>query len=319
MSEILFADDDPAMRDMVASVFGSAGYRVRLAKDGDGALEELLRSEPDIAVLDYRMGIPDGLEVCRRIKSDPRLEHVPVLILTGESEIENRLAGFEAGADDYLAKPFDPRELLARVRAMLLLARRGLDRNPTSGLPGGEAVYREFERYRREGKPFCICYLDLDYFKPFSDRFGFAAADLVIRAVGNILAKVTRPGSFIGHVGGDDFVVFTDCDEARAQMLAAQVQLRAALREILPEGEGDMDHYRGVDREGIVRDFPLTRLTAALIKVDPATIVSLFDLSELVADTKRAAKRLHGDGIAETRYPAGESHAPRSAPTSMEI
>ena len=74
-----------------------------------------------------------------------------------------------------------------------------------------------------------------------------------------------------------------------------------------------------LDRDtGEVR-LPLTRLTAALIKVDPATIVSLFDLSELVADTKRAAKRLHGDGIAETRYPAGESHPPRSAPDSLEI
>ena len=302
MSEILFADDDPAMRDMVSQVFDSAGYRIRLAKDGDGALEELRRSEPDIVVLDYRMGTPDGLEVCRRIKTDPRLEHVPVLILTGESEIESRLAGFEAGADDYLAKPFDPRELLARVKAMLLLARRGLDRNPTSGLPGGEAMYREFERYRREGKTFCICYLDLDYFKPFSDRFGFAAADRVIRTIGAILATVSRPGTFIGHVGGDDFVVFTNCREARNQMEAAQSQLREALKEILPGGEGLKDTYRGVDREGLVRDFPLTRLTAALIQVDPGEIESLLDLSEMVADGKRAAKRPGGDGIAEMKY-----------------
>ena len=219
MSEILFADDDPAMREMVSQVFGSAGYRVRVAENGDEALAELRRSEPDIAVLDYRMGVPDGLQVCRSIKSDPRLEHVPVLILTGESEIESRLAGFDAGADDYLAKPFDPRELLARVRAMLLLAQRGLDRNPTSGLPGGEAMYREFERHRREGKTFCICYLDLDFFKPFSDRFGFAAADKVIRTVGSILIGVTGTGTFVGHVGGDDFVVFVACRDAREQIL----------------------------------------------------------------------------------------------------
>jgi PleD family two-component response regulator len=319
MNEILFADDDAAMREMVSQVFGSAGYRVRLATDGDSALEELRRSEPDIAVLDYRMGIPDGLEVCRRIKSDPRLEHVPVLILTGESEIENRLAGFEAGADDYLAKPFDPRELLARVRAMLLLARRGLDRNPTSGLPGGEAVYREFERYRKEGKPFCICYLDLDYFKPFSDRFGFAAADKVIRAVANVLARVMPVGTFIGHVGGDDFVVFTSCTDARAQMGVAQSLLREALKEILPDGEGLKESYRGVDREGIVRDFPLTRLTAAVIQVDPTHIASLFDLSEMVADTKRAAKRLDGNGFAERHYPEDDSRGGRASAEAQKV
>lgn len=302
MSEILFADDDPAMRDMVSQVFGSAGYRIRLAKSGSEALEELRRSEPAIAVLDYRMGMPDGLEVCRRIKTDPRLEHVPVLILTGESELESRLAGFDAGADDYLAKPFDPRELLARVRAMLLLAQRGLDRNPTSGLPGGEAMYREFERHRIEGDAFCICYLDLDFFKPFSDRFGFAAADRVIRAVGSILIGVTRTGTFVGHVGGDDFVVFVDCADARPQMEKAQRQLREALRDILPDGEGEKDSYRGVDREGLTRDFPLTRLTAAIIRVDPGGMGSLFDLSEMVAEAKRAAKRPQGDGIAEMRY-----------------
>lgn len=307
MSEILFADDDPAMRQMVSQVFGTAGYRIRLAKNGDEALAELRRSEPDIAVLDYRMGVPDGLEVCRSIKTDPRLEHVPVLILTGESEIESRLAGFDAGADDYLAKPFDPRELLARVRAMLLLAQRGLDRNPTSGLPGGEAMYREFERHRRDGKPFCICYLDLDYFKPFSDRFGFAAADRVIRAVGSILIGVTRRGTFVGHVGGDDFVIFVECPVARDQMLEAQVRLRDALRGILPDGEGNSDTYMGVDRQGVTREFPITRLTSAIIHVEPGTIGSLFELSETVADAKRAAKRSGGDGIAEVIYSGEKS------------
>jgi PleD family two-component response regulator len=230
------------------------------------------------------MGTPDGLEVCRRIKSDARMEHVPVLILTGESEIESRLAGFDAGADDYLAKPFDPRELLARVKAMLLLARRGLDRNPTSGLPGGEAMYREFERYRSDGKPFCICYLDLDYFKPFSDRFGFGAADRVIRTIGAILATVMQPGTFIGHVGGDDFVVFTGSSGARQQMETAQARLRAELRDILPGGEGLKDTYRGVDREAdcfngatrsrawkVVR-YPFLILTARCASIGPRAL-----------------------------------------------
>lgn len=312
MSDILFADDDPAMREMVSQVFGSAGYRIRLAENGNEALAELRRAEPAIAVLDYRMGSPDGLEVCRQIKSNPRLQHLPVLILTGESEIESRLAGFEAGADDYLGKPFDPRELLARVRAMLLLAQRGLDRNPTSGLPGGEAMYREFERHRQEGRSFCICYLDLDHFKPFSDRFGFAAADQVIRAVGSILIRVTPSGTFVGHVGGDDFVVFAKCSEARAQMKEAQRLLREALREILPNGEGNKETYRGVDREGVTRDFRLTRLTAAIIEVDPRGMDSMFDLSQMVAEAKRRAKHPAGDGIAELKYSRVASDPRRS-------
>lgn len=303
MSDILFADDDPAMREMVSQVFTAAGYDLRVVDGGNAALAELRNSEPAIVVLDYRMGTPDGLEVCRRIKENPRHAHLPVLILTGESEIESRLKGFEAGADDYLAKPFDPRELLARVRAMLLLAQRGLDRNPTSGLPGGEAMYREFERQREAGARFCVCYLDLDFFKPFSDRFGFAVADQVIRAVGATLIGVTKAGTFVGHVGGDDFVVFTDCIEARTQMEKAQRRLREALRDILPDGAGERETYRGVDREGVERDFPLTRLTAAIINIDPEGMESMFDLSEMVAEAKRISKRAGGDGLAELSYP----------------
>ena len=303
MSTILFADDDPAMREMVSQVFAAAGHDIRVASDGTEALEDLKHAEPSVVVLDYRMGTPDGLEVCRRIKENPRFAHLPVLILTGESELESRLRGFEAGADDYLAKPFDPRELLARVHAMLLLARRGLDRNPTSGLPGGDAMYREFERNRERGTPFCVCYLDLDFFKPFSDRFGFAVADQVIRAVGATLISVTKAGTFVGHVGGDDFVVFTDCDDARDRMERAQRRLREALRDILPAGAGERETYRGLDREGLRREFPLTRLTAAIIEVDPHGLESMFDLSEMVAEAKRISKRPGGDGLSELHYP----------------
>jgi DNA-binding response OmpR family regulator len=153
MSRILLAEDDDALRRMTSMVLSSAGHEVREAPDGTRALEELRRETPDLVVLDYRMGEPDGFEVCRRIKHDPATAHLPVLILTAQGRIEDRLGGFDAGADDYLAKPFDTRELLARVAALLRLARRGLDRNPTSGLPGGEAIYQELERRRGWASP----------------------------------------------------------------------------------------------------------------------------------------------------------------------
>src|SRR5262249_25461066 len=143
MSQILFAEDDDALRRMTAEVLASAGYRVRAVPNGTEALAEVSRQVPDLVVLDYRMGEPDGFEVGRRIKQDPRTAHVPVLILTAQGRIEDRLGGFDAGADDYLGKPFDVRELLARVSALLRLAARGRDRNPTTGLPGGEAIYAE--------------------------------------------------------------------------------------------------------------------------------------------------------------------------------
>ncbi len=301
MSEILFADDDDALRSMVVDVLTAAGFAVRPASNGTQALAEVRRAAPDLAILDYRMGMPDGFEVCRQIKTDPGLAWLPVLILTAERSIEDRLGGFGAGADDYLAKPFDPRELVARATALLRQAARGRDRNPTTGLPGGEALYAEVERRRALGVPFSICYFDLDHFKPFADRFGFAVADAAIREVGAAVSGAAASGSdtFVGHVGGDDFVLLGPPPEARRRAEDAQARFAEALASHLPEDAVEAGSYWGRDRYGVERYFPLTRLSAAVLRVDPGRWVSLEHLGERVAELKRQAKQEGGAGIAE--------------------
>lgn len=300
MNEILLADDDEALRSMVTDVLTSAGFAVRAVENGTRALAEVRQRAPDLAVLDYRMGTPDGFEVCREIKTDPGLSWLPVLILTAERRIEDRLGGFDAGADDYLAKPFDPRELVARATALLRQAARGRDRNPTTGLPGGEALYAEVERRRAAGAPFTICYFDLDHFKPFADRFGFAVADAAIREVGAAVAAAgDAPGVFVGHVGGDDFVLLSPPGEARGRAEDAQRRFGEALIAHLPEEAVEAGSYWGRDRYGVERYFPVTRLSAAVLRVDPAKWISLEHLGERVAELKQDAKQEGGTGIAE--------------------
>lgn len=300
MSELLFADDDEALRQLVSEVLGAAGHHVRLARNGVEALAEVRRSPPDLVILDYRMGRPDGFEVCRDIKSDPQLSHTPVLILTAERSIEDRLGGFDAGADDYLPKPFDPRELVARVGAMVRHTRRALDRNPTSGLPGGEAVHAEIARRRSSGVPFAICYFDLDHFKPFADRFGFATADAAIREAGQAVVSVAQGDeTFVGHVGGDDFVVMCPRDQARRIAEQVREAFAARLEFHLPPEAVRAGAYRAQDRYGIEREFPITRLSAAIARIDPAHFPTTEHLGEAVAELKKEAKAEGGPGIAE--------------------
>ena len=218
------------------------------------ALAEVRRAAPDLVILDYRMGTPDGFTVCRAMKDDPRVAHVPVLILTGESRIEDRLGGFEAGADDYLAKPFDARELLARVTALLRQAQRALDRNPTTGLPGGVAIEREIDRRRADGQPFAVVYFDLDDFKPFADRFGFAVADEAIREAGRSIAATAegRNDTFVGHVGGDDFVLVCPADDGRELARIARARFSPGAPAPPAQGRGARGrvHRRGPRRRG---------------------------------------------------------------------
>lgn len=302
MSEILFADDDEALRRMVGELLRHAGHEVRLAENGTLALAEVRRQPPELVILDYRMGRPDGFTVCRQIKDDPRTGHLPVLILTGQSTIEDRLGGFEAGADDYLAKPFDARELLARVTALLRQSQRALDRNPTTGLPGGEAIQREIDRRRSGEAAFAVVYFDLDDFKPFADRFGFAVADEAIREAGRAISATAegRGDAFVGHVGGDDFVLVCTADAGRELARIARARFSQSLPRHLPDDAVREGVYTAADRFGVEREFSLTRLSAAVVRVNPARWTTLEHLGEVVAEAKLRAKTPGTGGVAET-------------------
>ncbi|MQA90324.1 MAG: response regulator [Gemmatimonas sp.] len=300
MARIIFAEDDEAMRFMVTDVLTAAGHTVIALADGRSVVALVRADPPDLVVLDYRMGAPDGFEVCRQIKDDPRLEHVPVLLLTAEHDVEDRIEGFEAGADDYLPKPFDARELVARVRALLRLSERGRGLNPTTGLPGGASIEREFERRRMADAPFTLCYLDLDHFKAFNDRFGFATANALIEDVGRILRQlVAGSEDFAGHIGGDDFVIICSPSAARplverAQKLVVRALSRYVGPEILRKGA-----YAGRLRDGQEAQVPLTGLAAALLHLDPGTMPPLMRLGEMAADAKQLAKQAPKDGVVE--------------------
>jgi DNA-binding response OmpR family regulator len=306
MAEILYADDDELFRELVRSVLEASGHSVRVVTNGDQALRELQDTIPDLVLLDYRMGEPDGFAVCRQIKRDPKYGHTPVLILTAEGEIDQRLEGFEAGADDYLAKPFDPRELRARVRALLELSRRGLERNPSSGLPGGEAINNEFERRRDTGEGFAICYLDLDNFKPFGERFGFPVSDAVIGEMGDLLVQIAQGSdAFAGHVGGDDFILFCDTASARSHVERLQALFLDKVTEHVPTEIAEAGIYTGKDRNGLTREFPLTAVSAAILYLPASYAGTIESLGQVVSDVKDRAKREGSGQIAEVDIPAG--------------
>ena len=332
MSYLLFADDNEDMRLMVRDLLQATGHEVALAPDGLTALAAVQAREPDLMILDLAMPGMTGFEVCRAIKRNPFTSRIPVLMLTAQSHVESKVEGFEAGADDYLPKPFDPRELRARVAALLRLVRREGDRNPTSGLPGGRAIEEELERRVRRATPFAVCYLDFDNFKPFADHFGFNLADRVIREFGEALghvagardatkedarglvemaaaevagaelpgggdaipapvvgSKVSEDG-FVGHIGGDDFIVITGEGEGEALAREASRQLRDVIERAVGSEALALGAFSAPGRDGRVRLFPLARLSTAILLVRPERWVSTSHLGTLAADVKRRAK-----------------------------
>jgi PleD family two-component response regulator len=283
------------MRLMVREVLASAGHDVNLAPDGLSALASIQEREPDLLVLDLVMPGMSGIDVCRAVKRNPFTARIPVLMLTAQGDIDSKVAGFEAGADDYLPKPFDARELRSRVVALLRLVRREGDRNPTSGLPGGTAIEEEIARRAARKERFAVCYVDLDNFKPFADTFGFSVADMVIRDMGSaIRAAVEEVGDtqdFVGHIGGDDFIVVTT--EDRALPVAEECARRFVDVAVRAVGESAVRRgtFTGIDREGKAREFPIARLSVAVLKVHPERWISVGHFGALAAEVKRRAKQ----------------------------
>ncbi|MEP7380251.1 MAG: response regulator [Gemmatimonadota bacterium] len=301
MSYLLLADDNEDMRLMLRELFRASGHEVSMAADGLEALASVAEREPDLVILDHSMPNMSGLEVCRQLKQNPFTARVPVMMLTAQSGVESKVEGFAAGADDYIAKPFDPRELRARVQAMLRLVQREGDRNPTSGLPGGHAIEAEIMARLESGALFAVCYLDLDNFKPFADTFGFAIADVVIRGLGAAIrgASSTIPGDvsqdFVGHIGGDDFIVISSAERAAPLMDVCAARCREVIETAVGPAAAALGAYSGVDREGRVREFPLAGVSVAVLHVQPSTWVNLAHLGMRAAELKRRAK-MKGNG-----------------------
>jgi PleD family two-component response regulator len=285
------------MRLMLRDLFRSSGHEVALVEDGPSVLTAIQAREPDLVVLDHAMPGMNGFEVCRRVKQNPFTSRIPVLMLTAQSTVESKVEGFAAGVDDYVAKPFDPRELRARVQALLRLVQRESDRNPTSGLAGGRAIDAEINARIERGESFAVCYLDLDYFKPFADTFGFAIADEVIRGLGAAMREsVDAVGGndgrdFVGHIGGDDFIILTAPGRAESFVAECTTRCRRVIERAVGDEAARAGSFTGVDREGQVRRFPLARISSAVLLVRPDVWVNLAHLGMRAADVKRRAKQ----------------------------
>lgn len=292
MAFLLCVDDEPSLHLLLHKILSDAGHQVLVVGSGREALQVLAERTPDLLLLDLEMPEMSGFDIARRVKSNPFTSRVPILMLTAQSDIEAKIEGFEAGADDFLGKPFHPRELVVRVDSLLRLVTRESERNPSSGLPGGPSIERAIESRRQQD--FALLYIDLDHFKPFADSFGFSSADRVIanlgRRLGSVVARLGGPRDIAGHIGGDDFLIV--CQPDRAQALAsACVEM---FPPIVGEAVGAEAMARGVfvarDRDGQEREWPLARLTATIVCLGAQDDFSIGHLGAFAASLKRRAK-----------------------------
>lgn len=241
---ILIAEDSGPSRLVLERSLANWGYEVVSCKDGMGAWE-VLQSEnaPRLAILDWMMPGFSGPEICRMLRQKAPEPYTYILLLTSKSQKEDLVEGMEAGADDYLTKPFDTHELRARLRAgirilnlqaELLAAREEIRqqamRDSLTGLWNRrsimEILMRELVRGFRERSPVAVLMMDLDHFKQINDRHGHIAGDQVLQEASRRLLSSVRPYDGIGRYGGEEFlIVLPGCDESSVFHRAESMRL----------------------------------------------------------------------------------------------
>jgi PleD family two-component response regulator len=301
LKKLVIAEDDDAVAHLVAATLGDAGFLCLRARDGEEALN-LTRSElPDLLVLDVMMPRMDGMQVCRRIKSDVVLSRIPILMLTSLAGVDDRVAGLEAGADDYLPKPFDLRELAARVKALIRQSRRERDRNPITNLPSSPAIEDQVAELLHHKQGFTVLYIDIENFRSYADVYGYRKADEVIAFIGTLILNQVRaaadPPAFLGHVGGDDFLILAE--PAYAEALARSIE--TAFLGAVPDFYSAEDRERGyisvTDDRGEIRRAQFMTPSIAVVEAPPGKFATLDDLASAIAATKNRVRKRTGSGL----------------------
>ncbi len=296
---ILIVDDEADIRDILRFTLEGEGYEIYEASNGEEGLQQIQRVSPHLILLDFMMPRLTGTEVCQILKKDILLQHLPVIILTSKKEITDKVEGIEAGADDYIVKPFDPLELVARVRMILRRTARALDANPLSKLPGNVSILEEIQSRLDQGKALAVCYIDLDNFKAFNDTYGFERGDEILKAAARILLTTMRemgtPSDFLGHIGGDDFVLLTLPEAADKICERAVTEFAKVAGEFYDERDRQRGFIECKDRDGKGRHFPLLTLSIGIATNQKRMLKHVAEVAQIGAELKEWAKNQGGN------------------------
>lgn len=297
---VLVVDDEPDVRSFLEIVLQLAGFEVEPLVDGAGLLDQAVRRQPALILLDVMMPGLDGLASVRYLRADGRTSHIPIILLTARSQVEDTIEGLEVGADDYVTKPFDPGELVARVRATLRRANQMRTMSPLTGLPGNARIEQELVRRLRDDAPLALLYADLNEFKAVNDYYGPLHGDRVIRglaaAVTGAAADAGDRDTFVGHVGGDDFVVIHQSGGVRTIARRICEQFDSLVPDFYEPRDWERGYIEVEDRRGVPTRYPPVTVSIGIATTRRRRFQHPAELMHAATEVKRYAKQQRPEG-----------------------
>jgi len=300
---VLIVEDDTDVAGLLRSVLERAGYEVTVLDDGLAAVEWAARERPDAIVLDVTLPTIDGFEVLRRIRGDHRTLFAVVILLTGLTGAAERAYGWDLQPDDYLVKPFDPDDLVARLGGRLRRVRQALATS-WAMLPSGTVIEAHVRQLLDDGEGFALLHIDLDEFKAFNGRYGWVRGNQAIALLARIVESVANDvgvGSFAGHVGGDDFSVTTDPDLGVKFALEVIDRFDKAVPELYDGADREARCVWVTDRRGVRERHRLMTVSIGVATTAVRPFAHYGEASEVAAAMLRIAKRASRSSFAIDR------------------
>lgn len=305
-NKVLVVDDDKFMVRIISDCLQKEGFVVFGAYDFNSAMEQIYHTTPDIILLDVVLPKMNGFEICRLLRNDTRTSHLPIIMLTSKGQVQDKVAGLDAGADDYITKPFDNLELVARVKTHLRRAKQEKSFNPLTGLPGNILIEEEIKhRVADVRKKMAVLYIDLDNFKAYNDVYGFLKGDEVIKFVAHLIEKNVKgfgnPDDFIGHIGGDDYIAITTPEKVDIICKSIIEQFDSSI----PLFYSSDDRRRGFiitrDRTNQEMKYPFMSVSIAVVSNERRYVENHWQVAEIAAEMKKYAKSKAGSVYVKDR------------------
>lgn len=298
-ARVLLVEDDRDLVDFLQHMLESEKYQVLVSMDGEDALQKARAERPDVILLDVLLPKMHGFEVCQRLRQDPGTCLIPIIMVTSLTAIKDRLTGFKLGADEYISKPFEPIELLARVERLIERTRQNIASNPLTGLPGALTLEEEVKRRLSSDEAFSLGLVDANGFGAFNEEMGFERGDGVLRLLGTILrsavVELGNRNDTVAHLGGDDFGLLTT--SARAEVIGARIleNVEALMPMQYDEASRAQGHRKGKDGKAQ----PFLSVSAGFVDVAPGSYKHQAQVMDRVKKILAEAKKKGGNQISK--------------------
>lgn len=298
IQEIYVIDNHREIQKMLNDMF-KENKEYRITKVETNEIEKALKNIPSLIIVNEdSINSEDAVEICKKIKSDEDNSITPIILITSNKEHEHKLKMLQLGVIHYIKHPIDKEYLYYTIDNVLKLLYVNRRISPLTGLPGNVQIQAEIKKRLANKESFAMMYFDLDNFKAYNDVYGFIKGDEIIKFTAKMILKNVHTGeyenSFVGHVGGDDFVAIVstqDCEKIAQDIIT---NFDTNVKNYYNDEDIERGYLEVANRKGVIEQFPITALSIGVVEIEDSKFNNVLEIGEAGASVKHLAKTIQG-------------------------